>query len=426
MQHIFKWFFIIVLLLSSIAAAFFMILESGSFYQTLYASNSNFYGYWAAALNELFMAIMAAVWITEKNKHGVNRPHLINYFFKLLLVVLFVTTIAGASYYVASPVLNNINSQENQTRILNIIDSQIENDRKSVEIFSAQNQKTNTALAAKRTWENHQQAKVLIGKSKQTFSLWFQLIIIIMLRVGIQSSNLGCVWLASWLYRRSPARMATQDQKSILPHESKTIITTKPKTPLDTINIVHPSSVKTLDAKSESKNLKLSTQSIKGKINKKPKILPTTEKKNRSIPLKNSDSIIDDSKQDLLLKSPNKGYIATTSKALANPGKKTKTNNVKKTFSTNIIDNQLYPRKNEVLNLQDNIPKIRKQIIQYLNLRNEGVLLRDLAKVIGQTEKSMMDIKNTKIPNHHFELKNLEKILNRCKSIFDHESASSF
>ena len=120
-----------LLLVFTIAAAFFMILESGSFYQTLYTSKSHFYGYWAAALNELFMAIMAAVWITKKNKHGIKQPHIINYFFKLLLVVLFITTIAGASYYVALPILNNINNQENQVRILNIIDSQIEIDKKS-------------------------------------------------------------------------------------------------------------------------------------------------------------------------------------------------------------------------------------------------------------------------------------------------------
>jgi hypothetical protein len=363
MKHIFKWVFIFILLLSSLAAAFFMILESGSFYQTLYTSKSHFYGYWAAALNELFMAIMAAVWITKKNKHGIKQPHIINYFFKLLLVVLFITTIAGASYYVALPILNNINNQENQVRILNIIDSQIENDKKSLDIFSAQNQKMNTALAAKRTWENHQQAKVIIKQNKHTFTLWFQLIIIIMLRFGIQSSNLGCVWLAGWLYRNNPTFLKTQDQKSLLQTTINEEIVTKAN--------VHSTAENTYK--------------------------PNNEKK--------SNAISDAKKQKSLLKSINKDKVAT---------------------DPNISRKQPYPRKTEVLNIQDNIYKIRRQIVSYFNLRNEGVLLKDLAKVVGISEKSMMDIQNIKIPNHHFELENLERILSRCKSIFDHESASSF
>ncbi|MBT4286214.1 MAG: hypothetical protein HOD92_02675 [Deltaproteobacteria bacterium] len=341
MKHIFKWLFISILLLSSLAAAVFMILESGSFYQTLYESESHFYGYWAAALNEIFMGIMAAVWITKRDKHGKQQSHLINYFFKLLLVILFITTISGASYYVASPIITNIQNQKNQSRILNIIDSQIANNKKSLEIFSSQNQKMNTALAAKRTWESQQQAKSIIGGNQYTFVLWFQLIIVILLRFGIQSSNLGCVWLAGWLYRKPAYKIETEDQKSVL-------------------------------------------QSLNNReINTKPKIQAIRNNK-------------------------------------INTGIRTKTDPRVNLYKQQDI------RKREVFDRQDNINIIRKQIVNYLNLRNEGILMRDIAQAVGVSEKSMLDIQNNKISSLHFDAKNLETILKKFKIVFDQESASSF
>ena len=386
MKHMFKWLFITILLMSSLAAAIFMILESGSFYQTLYESESHFYGYWAAALNEIFMGIMAAVWITKRDKHGKQQSHFINYFFKLLLVILFITTISGASYYVASPIINNIQNQENQSRILNIIDSQIANNKKSLEIFSSQNQKMNTALAAKRTWESQQQAKSIIGGSQHSFALWFQLSIVILLRFGIQSSNLGCVWLAGWLYRKSEYQIETEDQKPLLQSLNNRKIETKPK-------------IKSFKC-NKGLTIKPKTKSVKS--NKESTVLPKTQpfEVNRKTNIKPNIQAIKNKKINTPVEAKTAPRIA--------------------------IKDQQDIKKEDVFNRQDNINIIRKQIVNYLNLRNEGILMRDIAQAVGVPEKSMLDIQNNKIPSHRFDVKNLETVLKKFKIVFDQESASSF
>ena len=162
-----------------------------------------------------------------------------------------------------------------------------------------------------------------------------------MLRFGIQSSNLGCVWLAGWLYRKPAYKIETEDQKSVL-------------------------------------------QSLNNReINTKPKIQAIRNNK-------------------------------------INTGIRTKTDPRVNLYKEQDI------RKREVFDRQDNINIIRKQIVNYLNLRNEGILMRDIAQAVGVSEKSMLDIQNNKISSLHFDAKNLETILKKFKIVFDQESASSF
>lgn len=387
MKNIFNATFIFILLLSSLAAAVFMILESGNFYQTLYESKSSFYGYWAASLNEVFMAIMAAVWVSKKDENGNNQSHIINYFFKILLGILFITTIGGACYYAASPILDDIQKQKNQSELLKIIDLQISNDKKSLEIFSSQNQRGNTALAVKRTWNSHQEAKQLVQKGKHMFLLWLQLAIIILLRLGIQSSNLGCVWLAGWIYRNNFVFSDNVIKKQI---------------------------------------------PIKKRIN--PKVSAQQQKDIQSIP---AEKIRKQSIQTQLanIKNNSTGAKSVVKQKVNSPQRQIRDLKVAKLINRNnfqkekknIPRTKLPIKGNETLNFQSKeLLNVRKKIVELLNLRNEGVLIRDIAASIETTERSILDIQDLKIPNHYFKLNYLESILSSLNTIFNHESAGSF
>lgn len=203
MNAIIRWSLILFLLLISVLASVFIVIESGTFYQQFYNQSLSILhmGYWAAMLTEVFMAVMAATWLPNKISQKGKRVHPANYFFKAILGVLFITTVGGASFNSIAPILEKIQDQNNRTKIVTVLESQVEDNSKSFTTFSKQNQKTNTALAARNQIKAKEELKENIGDIKNTFLMWFQIFFIVFLRLGVQFSNLSCVWLIGWLYR---------------------------------------------------------------------------------------------------------------------------------------------------------------------------------------------------------------------------------
>lgn len=201
-----KFVLILCLVLVSITASIFIIFESGDFFQKFYQADRTiqYMGYWAAALNEIFMAIMAGVWLPKIKKKNISFVHPLNYFFKILLILLFITTVAGSSLNLVLPILNTIQSQKNNNSVIRILKSQVNDNKKSLETFIQQNQKMNSALSVKSQIKIKDELKESIKTQRFEFILWIEVFFIIILRFCIQLANLSCVWLVGWLYRTSP------------------------------------------------------------------------------------------------------------------------------------------------------------------------------------------------------------------------------
>ncbi len=198
MHSFLRWNLIFGLICVSLVASLFMILEAGSFYQRLYPEQIGWIplGFLAAGLNEVFMSIMAGAKLEHQGK-----PHPINYFFRFLMLLLFITTVGGASFNLVYDKIQIIQDQTSHQKVIELLKKQIEDQEKNFATFIQQNQRLNTAVTAKRKAEARQALIQAVRKNKPLSSLWFEVIFILTLRLGVQMANLSCVWLAGWLYR---------------------------------------------------------------------------------------------------------------------------------------------------------------------------------------------------------------------------------
>ncbi|OGH01649.1 MAG: hypothetical protein A2600_11825 [Candidatus Lambdaproteobacteria bacterium RIFOXYD1_FULL_56_27] len=195
-----KGLFILGLLVVSLTASAFMVLEAGYYYQSLYPQSSfGYMGYLAATLNEAFMAIMAGVWLPGKVR---GKGHPVNFLFRFLLILLFFTTVGGASFNAISEHLSVLESQANNRAVVEILKSQVEDHEKSLATFSEQRQKMNSALTVRNQLATKQRLVEAMEQQKAVTGLWMQVIFLVVLRVAVQLANLSCVWLVGWVWRR--------------------------------------------------------------------------------------------------------------------------------------------------------------------------------------------------------------------------------
>ncbi|MBU3917891.1 hypothetical protein KKA14_20380, partial [bacterium] len=212
MNNTLKWIFIPFLLSVSISASLFMIIESGSFFQKLYHTENSLLnmGYWAAGLNEIFMAVMAAVWLPDIiKKNRKEKIHPGNYLFKFLLIFLFLTTVLGSSFNTVFPIMGRIQVYQNNDKIIGILQAQVQDNNLSLNTFVQQKQRVNSALSVKRQIQTREELKNLLKSQKPVFGLWVEAIVIIVIRFGVQLANLSCIWLTGWIYRQ-PLKKSNQ------------------------------------------------------------------------------------------------------------------------------------------------------------------------------------------------------------------------
>ena len=203
MQPAFKWLFIFGLILVSILASVFMILESGSFYQRLYPKDYGFFqlGFLAATLNEVFMAIMAGVWLPGKKKNGKEKGHPVNFFFRLLLILLFITTVGGASFNLVEEKISLLQNNAVNHEVIDVLRSQVNDNQESLSTFVQQKQRLNSVLTVRQQQETKERLILALKKQEPKQTLWVEIIFVILLRFGVQLANLSSVWLAGWLFR---------------------------------------------------------------------------------------------------------------------------------------------------------------------------------------------------------------------------------
>ncbi|MDX2471115.1 MAG: hypothetical protein QNL04_11125, partial [SAR324 cluster bacterium] len=204
------------LLLVSFIASVFMIIESGSFYQALYPKGPILIplGFIAAFLSEVFMAIMAGVRI-KKQKNNQTSNHPINWLITFLLGMLFILTVGGASFNLAYSKLGEIQSQSNNKQIIQVLKSQVADHRMSLETFANQNQRVNSAITARNQEKAKNNLIQALKETKPIYSLWFEVVFVVLLRFSVQLANLTCVWLAGWIYRN------VKDERNLLKSEAK-------------------------------------------------------------------------------------------------------------------------------------------------------------------------------------------------------------
>lgn len=195
--------FIFILVSTSIAASIFMIIESADFYARFYkGEQGKEFGLFAAILNETFLVIMSAVWLPKVKFGGFNLLHPGNLFIKLLMVVLFLNTVGGATFNVIEENLNELSEQQNLIKVLKLREEQLVSAKKKLDVFIEQNQPINTAIAARELAEVQSALVELQKNSKSKTTLWIDIIVLTFLRLSIQLSNITCIWIASWIYRQ--------------------------------------------------------------------------------------------------------------------------------------------------------------------------------------------------------------------------------
>ncbi len=346
-----------------------MIIESGSFFQGLYDTESSlsFMGYWAAFLNEVFMGIMAAVWIPgRKDKFGESL-HPVNVLFKLLLVFLFITTVCGSSLKTAYPLYATLQKQNNQKEVIKVLLSQVDDNNKSLNAFIQQNQRTNAALSVRNQLKIKEELKEKLANQKSTFGLWLEISIVILIRFGVQLANLSCIWLAGWVYRQPSKRKNIESEQNQTEQENTEI------SPNTRLQVALESPSETALEMEESRSIPSSKQTKKEKSNKV-----------------NSEA------------TKNKPNSSSSSAGQNKPEKK-----------------QIFIKDRD----QDKIYDLRVKIARLLRSRNEGISLSDIGKAIGEKEVNLRDIVNPKLSLGSTTMPALENILMKIESLYNEEQA---
>ena len=199
---IFRCFFIVILVIACFSASSFMVLESSEFFERFYqTADSKNFGFISALLNEVFLVIMAAVWVPAIQKGDRRKFHPANILIKGLVILLFINTVGGASLNTVQKKIDGIQEQKNRIEVLRILQSQIEDQQENISTFKGQQQRTNTVLATRKLDEVKEELKVLSANQQSAVSLWLDILFISLVRFTIQLANITAVWLASWLYR---------------------------------------------------------------------------------------------------------------------------------------------------------------------------------------------------------------------------------
>ena len=199
---VFRVVFISILVCVCFVASSFMVLESSEFFERFYTEEGrkNF-GFISALLNEVFLVIMASVWVPAIQRGEIKKFHPANVLIKGLVVLLFINTVGGASLNTVQKKLTIIQEQKNRIEVLKILESQIKDQQKNINTFVGQDSKIVTQFYPRKLNEIKEEIKTLQRKTVYFFFMGRFILFISFVRFAIQLANITSVWLASWLYR---------------------------------------------------------------------------------------------------------------------------------------------------------------------------------------------------------------------------------
>ncbi len=388
MNRLLQWISIPGLLLVSISASLFMIIESGAFYQKLYQTDSSFLnmGYWAAGLNEIFMAIMAGIRLPDIKKSNQVKINPVNFFFKFLLVLLFVTTVGGASFNVIVPIMNDIQSQRNNEEIIHVLQTQVSDNEKSLETFARQNQKTNSVLSVRSQVRTKEELKNTIRNRTLVFYLWFELVFVVVLRFGVQLANLSCIWLAGWILRflveSSPKPLVALKEQAVRP------VIRKNNGQEENTNVILPAG---------------------NTINRMKDGLESGHVKNVR-----REAIEKPSKT-----APKKTILEHTEKRFEKTGSELQNHR-----RIHVQPRKILAEEDERVTADlKEIYHLRKKISTLLQSRNDGIAFSEICRIIGERESKIRDIVTLKNRMGNKNIPFLESILHKIEDIYEKQHA---
>jgi hypothetical protein len=187
-----KWIYLLCLVLGAIAGSIYMIIESSTYYDSLYRGILvGFMGLYTA----VFCEFIQHVFILVKVKNSVA-----NWFFRIITLIVFSLTVIAAGHNVAKPLIESINAFEWTQLKVQLLTAAIDNNKKDLEQLD-KSQKTNRAIAIiERRKATGKLLTVFDEKPKKngsTFEIWF----LFLLKVIIQIATLSFSWLLGYIWR---------------------------------------------------------------------------------------------------------------------------------------------------------------------------------------------------------------------------------
>ncbi len=180
-----------------VSASAFIISESGHFFTSWYPG-AEYKGYFAAGLLEVFLAIAAAAHF--QGRKGLNRV------VKTIMVFLFVSVLAGASFNLIVPMLKEYHRIKQHHKLVVFLEAEHKQNQAALE--AVKGQKINTALAIKQQKESNRQYKEEL--KKETNSPWAVLSVLVMtvfMRFALQTTNLVFAYSFGILWRGEKRRI---------------------------------------------------------------------------------------------------------------------------------------------------------------------------------------------------------------------------
>jgi hypothetical protein len=180
-----------LLLTAVISGSLFMILESGEYYQKFY--KNEYQGYWAAFLVESFLAIAAML--------NVKNKKLLNWIIKLVMFPLFLVMVCGASLKIISPLVKELAIQENQLKLIALLN--VENQQSIHNLEYLKGQKINTAVEVRRQRQSTKELKnIFYNNNSFSWMIWIVIGFSTFLRFSVQIANLTFAYTLGELWRQ--------------------------------------------------------------------------------------------------------------------------------------------------------------------------------------------------------------------------------
>lgn len=251
---------------------------------------------------------------------------------------------------------------------MRVLKSQAEDNERSLRTFEKQNQKTNSALTVRNQTKTKEEMKKLFSQQQSSFSLWIQIVTVILLRFGVQMANLCCIWLVGWIYTR-PGKTVKEKTSEENKHRNRLKIEDK----------------KTIDTDPALQVL----ATKKAKADDRPTEAKSKEKSNE----------------------PRRTHSAE----VAVGGSSSRTARIK---TATLTQRKVTDSSNSMLETL----KIKNRISQLLQSRNEGISLSQIGKAIGEKEANLRDIVNPRITLNSRQIPALENILLKIERLYQEES----
>jgi hypothetical protein len=151
-----------------------------------------------------------------------KKAPLLNLSMKLIMIMLFLVMIGGASLKIVAPLLDELSLSNNNDRMVSFLLSENQQSKTNLELLKGQ--RTNTALQAKH--QREMSAELLSSLKKETKSgwmIWISILFTTFLRFSVQLANLIMAHILGVLWRDCFKTKRSYVRKSVKPSTNKIV-----------------------------------------------------------------------------------------------------------------------------------------------------------------------------------------------------------